>query len=108
MANVGDSLVGFGLILCDWSQTSDTGGTKGSLTSQPGWFTRDQLLGRYAEKTGRDLSLINYYEVFALFKLAVVLQQIYVRFYRGQTQDERFRHFDKRVHNLIELAAALI
>jgi aminoglycoside phosphotransferase (APT) family kinase protein len=96
------------LILCYWSQPSDPGGTKASLTSEPGWFTRDELIGRYAELTGRDVSLINYYEVFALFKLAVVLQQIYVRFHRGQTQDERFRHFDRRVHNLIQQAAALI
>ena len=108
MATVGDPLVDLGLILCYWSQPSDPGGTKPSITSQPGWFTRDELLSRYAEQTGRDLSLINYYEVFALFKLAVVLQQIYVRFHRGQTQDERFRHFDKRVHNLIVQAAALI
>jgi len=108
MATVGDPLVDLGLILCYWSQPSDPGGTKASLTSEPGWFTRDELIGRYAERTRRDLSLINYYEVFALFKLAVVLQQIYVRFHRGQTQDERFRHFDKRVHNLIQQAAALI
>ena len=108
MATVGDPLVDVGLILCYWSQPSDPGGTKPSLTSQPGWFTRDQLTGRYAEKTGRDLSRINYYEVFALFKLAVVLQQIYVRFFRGQTQDERFRHFDKRVYNLIQQASSLI
>src|SRR5260370_8990807 len=108
MATVGDPLVDLGLILCYWSQPSDPGGTKASLTSQPAWYTRDELTGRSTANTGRDLSLINYYEVFALFKLAVVLQQIYVRFYRGQTQDERFRHFDKRVHNLIELAAALI
>jgi aminoglycoside phosphotransferase (APT) family kinase protein len=108
MATVGDPLVDLGLILCYWRQPSDPGGTKASLTSQPGWYTREQLIRHYAEKTGRDLSPINYYEVFALFKLAVVLQQIYVRFHRGQTQDERFRHFDKRVHNLIQQAAALI
>jgi aminoglycoside phosphotransferase (APT) family kinase protein len=108
MATVGDPLVDLGLILCYWAQPSDPGGTKASITAQPGWYTRDELIGRYAEKTGRDLSLINYYEVFAIFKLAVVLQQIYVRFHRGQTQDERFRHFDKRVHNLIQQAAALI
>lgn len=108
MATVGDPLVDLGLILCYWSQPSDPGGTKAALTSEPGWFTRDELIGRYARETGRDVSLINYYEVFALFKLAVVLQQIYVRFHRGQTQDERFRHFDKRVHNLIQQAAALI
>ncbi|HLH00285.1 MAG TPA: phosphotransferase family protein [Bryobacteraceae bacterium] len=108
MATVGDPLVDLGLILCYWAQPSDPGGTKASITAQPGWFTRGELIGRYAEKTGRDMSLISYYEVFAIFKLAVVLQQIYVRFHRGQTQDERFRHFDKRVHNLIDQAAALI
>jgi aminoglycoside phosphotransferase (APT) family kinase protein len=108
MSTVGDPLVDLGLILCYWSQPSDPGGTKASLTSAPGWFTRDELIGRYAQLTGREVALINYYEVFALFKLAVVLQQIYVRFHRGQTQDERFRHFDKRVHNLIQQAAALI
>ena len=108
MREIGDPLVDLGLILCYWSQPSDPGGTKASLTSEPGWFARDELIGRYAEQTGRDLSLINYYEVFALFKLAVVLQQIYVRFHRGQTQDERFRHFDQRVRNLIQQAAALI
>lgn len=108
MATVGDPLVDLGLILCYWAQPSDPGGTKASITAMPGWYTRDELIGRYARETGRDLSLINYYEVFALFKLAVVLQQIYVRFYRGQTQDERFRHFDKRVINLLQQAAALI
>lgn len=108
MATVGDPLVDLGLILCYWSQPSDPGGTKSSLTSEAGWFTRQELISNYRRRTGRDLTLINYYEVFALFKLAVVLQQIYVRFHRGQTQDERFRHFDKRVHNLIQQAAALI
>jgi aminoglycoside phosphotransferase (APT) family kinase protein len=108
MATVGDPLVDLGVLLCYWSQPSDPGGTKPTLTSQPGWFTRDELVQRYAEKTGRDVSLLSYYEVFALFKLAVVLQQIYVRFHRGQTKDERFRHFDQRVHNLIRQAAALI
>ena len=108
MATVGDPLVDLGLLLCYWTQPSDPGGTKPTLTAHPGWFTRDQLVERYAEKTRRDVSRIGYYEVFALFKLAVVLQQIYVRFHRGQTKDERFRHFDKRVHNLIHQAAALI
>ena len=74
----------------------------------PGWFTRSQVADYYAERSGRDLSGISYYEVFAIFKLAVVLQQIYVRFHRGQTQDERFRHFDQRVRNLIDQAVALI
>lgn len=106
MATVGDPLVDLGVMLCYWSQPSDPGGASPALTAQPSWFTRDELIERYAEKTGRDVSAIAYYEVFAMFKLAVVLQQIFVRFHRGQTQDERFRHFDQRVHRLVEQAAA--
>ncbi|HUA20688.1 MAG TPA: phosphotransferase family protein [Bryobacteraceae bacterium] len=108
MATVGDPLVDLGVMLCYWSQPSDPGGASPPLTSQPGWFARDQLVAHYAEQTGRDVSGIAYYEVFALFKLAVVLQQIFVRFHRGQTRDERFRHFDQRVHRLIQQAAALL
>jgi aminoglycoside phosphotransferase (APT) family kinase protein len=106
MSTVGDPLVDLGLILCYWSQPSDPGGTKPSLTSQPGWFTPPELVDYYARRTGRDVSRISYYEVFAIFKLAVVLQQIYYRFHRGQTQDERFRHFDVRVRHLIDLAVS--
>jgi aminoglycoside phosphotransferase (APT) family kinase protein len=106
MSTVGDPLVDLGLILCYWSQPSDPGGSKPALTSEPGWFTPAELIGYYAQQTGRDVSRISYYEVFAIFKLAVVLQQIYYRFHRGQTQDERFRNFDSRVRNLIELASS--
>ena len=108
MATVGDPLVDLGLVLCYWGQPSDPGGTKPSLTSMPGWFSRQQVIEYYGKRSGRDLSNIAYYEIFAIFKLAVVLQQIYVRFHRGQTRDERFRHFDQRVRNLIDQAVALL
>lgn len=108
MCTVGDPLVDLGLILCYWSQPSDPGGAKAALTLAPGWFTPQQVIQTYADKTGRDVSRIRYYQVFAVFKLAVVLQQIYYRFHCGQTQDERFRHFDQRVRNLIAQAVALI
>ena len=108
MATVGDPLVDLGIFLCYWTQPSDPAGTKPALTLQPGWFTRDEVVARYGERTGNDVSQIGYYEVFGIFKLAVVLQQIYFRFHRGQTQDERFRRFDNRVRNLIDQAAALI
>jgi aminoglycoside phosphotransferase (APT) family kinase protein len=108
MATVGDPLVDLGLVLCYWSQPSDPGGTKPALTREPGWFTPAQLIEYYGNKTGHDLSNIAYYEVFAIFKLAVVLQQIFYRFYRGQTQDERFRNFDRRVRNLIDAAVSKI
>ena len=50
MATVGDPLVDLGLILCYWAQPSDPGGTKASITAQPGWYTRDELIGRYARE----------------------------------------------------------
>lgn len=111
MATVGDPLADLGLTLCYWAwaeapQLRARGVP--SLTSQPGWYTRDQFVQRYAEGTGRDLSQIGYYEVLGIFKLAVILQQIYYRFRRGQTQDTRFQYFGDRVKGLVELAASLM
>ena len=111
MATVGDPLADLGLTLCYWAwveapQLRARGVP--SLTSQPGWYTRDQFVQRYAEGTGRDLSQIGYYEVLGIFKLAVILQQIYYRFRRGQTQDTRFQNFGDRVKGLVELADSLI
>ena len=110
MATVGDPLADLGLTLCYWAwveapQLRARGVP--SLTSQPGWYTRDQFVQRYAEETGRDLSQIGYYEVLGIFKLAVILQQIYYRFRRGQTQDTRFQNFGDRVKGLVELADSL-
>ncbi len=102
MTTIGDPLADLGLTMCYWSWASMT-----AVTSQEGWYTRDQFLERYAQLTGRDLTHIRYHEVLGIFKLAVILQQIYYRFHRGQTQDERFRTFDQRVRGLIRLAASL-
>ena len=111
MATVGDPLADLGLTLCYWAwaeapQLRARGVP--ALTSQPGWYTRDQFVQRYAEGTGRDLSQIGYYEVLGIFKLAVILQQIYYRFRRGQTQDTRFQNFGDRVKGLVDLADSLI
>ena len=111
MATVGDPLVDLGLTLCYWSWVAAPqlrARPVPSLTSQPGWYTRDQFVQRYAERTGRDLSHIGYYEVLGIFKLAVILQQIYYRFQRGQTQDLRFQNFGERVRGLVELANSLM
>lgn len=111
MATVGDPLVDLGLTLCYWAwadapQLRSRG--LPALTSQPGWYNRDQFVQRYAERSGRDLSRISYYEVLGVCKLAVILQQIYYRFRRGQTRDTRFQDFDTRVRALVGLADSLI
>ena len=110
MATVGDPLADLGLTLCYWcwaSAPSLRARALPALTAQPGWYTRDEFVSRYAELTGLDLVHLPWYEVLGIFKLAVILQQIYFRFRRGQTQDQRFRDFGDRVRGLAELAVAL-
>ena len=110
MTSVGDPLIDVGITLCYWPEAGDTParrGPVGAITTQPGWWSRRRLMERYEEMTGIDVSGVAYYEVFALFKLAVVLQQIYYRYHVGQTQDDRFRDFDHRVRALVEAAAEL-
>jgi aminoglycoside phosphotransferase (APT) family kinase protein len=110
MATVGDPLADLGLTICYWCWANApevrAAGIP-AITSLPGWYTRDQFIERYARKTGRDVSAVGYYEVLGVFKLAVIIQQIYVRFHRGQTHDERFREFGGRARALVELAASL-
>jgi aminoglycoside phosphotransferase (APT) family kinase protein len=113
MTTIGDPLADLGLTMCYWTWAcvaaeDDPHPATPGITSQPGWYTRDQFLERYARRTGRDITHIRYHEVLGLFKLAVILQQIYYRFHLGQTQDERFRTFARRVRGLIRLAASLI
>ena len=110
MATIGDPLSDLGLALCYWTWATDpevrAAGIP-ALTSRPGWYTRDELVARYAGRTGRDVSHIGYYEVLGVFKLAVIIQQIYARFHRGQTHDERFHNFGERAAGLARVAARL-
>jgi len=110
MATVGDPLVDLGCTLCYWTQAGDPemrGGSLSGITAMPGWYSRAELVNRYAEKAGRDVSGLGYYEVFGLFKLGVILQQIYFRYDRGQTRDERFSDFHLRVRGLMRAAIDL-
>ena len=110
MATVGDPLSDLGLTLCYWVwATAPEVRTAGipAIPAAPGWYTRDEMVEQYAGLTGRDVSRIGYYEVLGVFKLAVIVQQIYARFHRGQTQDERFRGFGQRAAALGRLAARL-
>jgi len=109
MSAVGDPLVDLGIILAYWVHVSTVSqdDAVSSVTQLPGWFTREEILERYAARTQLDVTDIAFYEVFALFKLAVVLQQIFYRYHRGQTDDQRFASLDQRVTWLARIATAL-
>ncbi len=109
MCAVGDPLVDLGLFLTYWTMKgSDTNSSLRAITNGPGWLTREQIVDRYARATGRDVSRIQFYEVFARFKIAVVIQQIYFRYVRKQTTDERFKNLDRLVLDLSRDAAGLV
>lgn len=99
MTTIGDPLVDVGLSLCYWS----SGIAGGPSRDVSGWYTRDQFIQEYATRTGRDLSNVDWYEMLGIFKLAVILQQIYFRWKVGQTQDERFAVLGDQVRTLAEM-----
>lgn len=110
MAALGDPLVDLGILLGYWVHTATPEGARdsvASVTHHAGWYTRDELLERYGARAGFDLAGVRFYEVFAVFKLAVVLQQIYYRYRRGQTDDPRFAGLDRRVEWLARVATEL-
>jgi len=109
MSAIGDPLVDLGILLAYWVHTATMSQHDAltPVTNHTGWFTRAELLDRYGAGSGLDLQNITFYEVFAVFKLAVVLQQIFYRYHRGQTDDPRFATLESRVTWLARIATAL-
>jgi len=93
MCTIGDPLADLGTAIAYWVEAGDPRelhAVHWGPTTLPGSLTRTQLVERYALKTGRDISQIVFYYVFALFKTAVIVQQIYYRYHHGLTKDARF------------------
>jgi aminoglycoside phosphotransferase (APT) family kinase protein len=93
MCTIGDPLTDLGTALAYWVDAGDPEGLqkiRWGPTTHPGSMTRVQLVERYAQKTGRNVSQMNFYLMFARFKVAVIVQQIYYRYHQGLTKDERF------------------
>ncbi len=110
MCTRGDPLMDLGYLLTFWGEAVDPPAWRLGA-SMPTWHdgvpTRGEAAERYARRTGFDLSALDWYHAFGVFKIAVVLQQIYIRFLRGQTQDQRFAIFGERVTALMDKAAVL-
>ena len=109
MATVGDPLSDLATALVYWAEPGDAEllGGLDSVTSQPGFLRRHEVVELYQRLSGRDLRDLQWYEAFATFKVAVICQQIYYRWYRGQTDDPRFRDHERVACNLIRRAAEL-
>jgi len=111
MATIGDPLMDLGTTLSYWVEADDDPGIKQLVfgpTTLPGSPTRQELVDRYTEATGRSVPDLLYYYCFGMFKLAVILQQIYARFARGMTTDERFAKMNLSVAALGHAGAKAI
>lgn len=111
MATIGDPLMDLGGALAYWIDRDDPPKMQAIRmvpTHLDGMMTRRELVDCYAEKMDVPIGNIDFYYCFGLFRLAVIAQQIYYRFYHGQTKDERFKLMIFAVHVLEEAAKGVI
>jgi aminoglycoside phosphotransferase (APT) family kinase protein len=111
MCTLGDPLMDLGTTLGYWAQADDDPAWQAMAfgpTMAPGAMRRTELVERYAERTGRDVSNMLFYYAFALLKIAVIVQQIYFRYRKGFTQDARFAALDRVVVVLGRTAVAAL
>ncbi|MDH3306630.1 MAG: phosphotransferase family protein [Acidimicrobiia bacterium] len=107
MCTRGDPLADLGTVLSVWYDDGEIPATLNPMpTFTPGFMSRAEAIDRYASLTGTEPSSIGYYVTFGSFKMAVILQQIYIRYVRGQTHDERFAGMGDAARHLLELAAS--
>jgi aminoglycoside phosphotransferase (APT) family kinase protein len=104
MSTIGDPLSDLATALAYWVDAKDSDDLqqiRWCPSNYPGSLTRAQLAERYARVTRRDVSSMHFYLAFARFKVAVILQQIYYRFHRGLTQDQRFASLPRKIETLL-------
>lgn len=97
MCTLGDPLCDLGSLLCYWTQPDDPPYMQAASMmplGELGFPSRADLVERYARQSGRDIHDIRFYHVLGLFRLTVIIAQIFIRYKRGQTQDQRFAAFE--------------
>ena len=96
MATRGDPLVDLGTLLAYWvdadGPTYPIFGDR--AVTMADHLSKGEVIRRYADATGFDLAHVRYYEGLALYRIAVIIEQIYARYISGQTTDDRFARFE--------------
>lgn len=110
MCTLGDPLMDLGTTLGYWMEAGDPPALVEmfGLTALPGNADRRQLVERYAETSGIAVREPLFYFIYGLFKIAVILQQIYQRYHVGMTQDQRFANLDQAVRSYAYLATVAL
>ena len=104
MATLGDPLSDVGLFLVYWGR--DQTDLAGDPTDGPGagFLSRDEIVQRYADGSGLDVSQLDFYEMLASYKLAIILEGIHARYRMGKTVGEGFSHVGTMVESIASAA----
>jgi aminoglycoside phosphotransferase (APT) family kinase protein len=112
MATLGDPLADLGYTLIYWAQAGDGPAADGvgaasAFTARPGFFTRADIIDAYAQRSGRNLEAVDFYQVLALYKLAVISEGIYARYLQGKTLGDGFAGMTRAADGLAQRALAI-
>jgi aminoglycoside phosphotransferase (APT) family kinase protein len=110
LATIGDPLADVGYLVATWAQPGDAEDALfglSSVTRRPGFPTREQLIARYEERSGRSMSDVRWYMTLALWKSAVFLEGSYKRRLAGTTDDAFFDRLETGVPAIAERAWAI-
>jgi aminoglycoside phosphotransferase (APT) family kinase protein len=108
LATIGDPLADVGYLTVTWVARDDPPDTMFStlsaVTREPGFPSREELIARYEERSGRSMGALHWYQALALWKAAVFMEGNYKRFLAGASDDEFLAVFDEGVPALAEKA----
>ena len=109
MCTLGDPLSDLGALLTYWVQPSDPAPLRqiAQMPIDERFPPRSDLVAQYAERSGRDVQAIHFYHALGLYRLTVIVAQIYIRYKRGQTQDERFAQLNQMIPVTAKMAYAV-
>jgi aminoglycoside phosphotransferase (APT) family kinase protein len=112
MATLGDPLADLGYTLIYWMEASDAASSVGvgsvsTFTALPGFLTRAEIIEEYARRSGRNVDAVDFYQVLALYKLAVISEGIYARFLQGKTLGDGFDNLGRAAAGLAQRALAI-
>jgi aminoglycoside phosphotransferase (APT) family kinase protein len=110
MATIGDPLADLGYLVVSWSEPTapEHPLLLSPVTARPGFPSRAELVERYAERSGLDVSRLPWYEAFALWKASVFCEAIYGRHLRGERDDPWAGGLRDGVPRLLEVARSLL
>jgi len=107
LCTLGDPLADVGLLMVYWPERGEDPVALGQPANlAPGFPTREELRQRYAERSGRDLSQLDFFVALGYWKLAIILEGVYARYAAGQygKVDPGIEHFARLVERLAEAA----